>query len=263
MVTAAQQMDGMASFMEYLAAGPFYYYPGWDRCDPIHSGYADCSGSVVASMRHVGIEVICTGSFQLAIWCHQQGLGLSFEEAINTRGSLFFKGIHEGQGGIPGEDPGHVAMGVGHSRLVVEARNRAAGILLGPGDWRGWDYCARPPFLSKSRTPIIRPRPRPKPQARKREHVIIHDALHPGLDADHPRIVDIDPTNNGMIFLGNGAALQTAKSAQLGNLTVVNPGYVPGEEYKGAYPDKDGGGFTMMSLQKNGQWGTRHYRFRA
>lgn len=155
------QLEASVDFAEYIASHDYAYSQADGRCDPIHSGHADCSGLAVASARWVGVDLPCTGSFALAQMCHAAGTGITFEEACERRGSLFFLGIREGQGGVPGRDPGHVAIGRGRDvreRRTVEARNRRAGILFGPVDGRNWTYCAMPPWL-RGAVPITTPPP--------------------------------------------------------------------------------------------------------
>lgn len=153
-------LEGFVQFAERIANGPYYYYTGSGRCDPLHSGYADCSGLVVAGLRSQGVGIDCTGSFMLARICHANGTGIPFSQARNTRGALLFMGINEGQGGRPGIDPGHVAI-VSRPGVTVEARNRRAGILYGPTDNRGWNYCAMPPWFRNQPGPGPAPAPGP------------------------------------------------------------------------------------------------------
>lgn len=166
MATAYEQMNAMVDFSEAIAAGPYYYYQGPGRCDPLNSGYADCSGQVVASYRHIGFDMVCTGSFQLAIWAHQEHRGISYDQARSTRGALCWIGINEGQGGVPGRDPGHIGWSLGNG-LTCEARNSRVGIVIADFDWRGWDYFALPPFLNYSA--VVEPEQPEKPEPPKRK----------------------------------------------------------------------------------------------
>lgn len=154
-------LEGAVRFSINVANGPYRYgsFDCSDRCNPAASGCADCSGLVCASVRSQGRQVACLGSFAIARICHQAGLGLSLEDARAERGALVFIGTHEGQGGIAGVDPGHVARSLGNG-LVVEARNHRAGILVGNFDNRGWVYGAHDPWLWKPGSP---PKPLPVP----------------------------------------------------------------------------------------------------
>lgn len=140
------QVLAFVAFAERIANGPYRYYAGGDRCNPLASGLSDCSGLVVASARAAGVTIDCTGSFSLAQRCHAAHTGVSLDVARATRGALLFKGINEGQGGRPGIDSGHVAISEGDG-TTVEARNSRAGILFGPFDGRGWDYAGLPPWF--------------------------------------------------------------------------------------------------------------------
>lgn len=159
------QITEFVNFLDTLAAGNYYYSQGAGRCDPLSSGYADCSGAVVAAARHVGVTIDCTGSFAISRMCHAAGTGIGTDEARNTRGALLFLGENEGQGGIPGVDPGHIATSSGDG-TIVEARNHNAGILITPYDFfGGWAYHALPPwFPATSDTP---PSPMPPPEVAK------------------------------------------------------------------------------------------------
>ena len=159
------QTDDFVLFAERIAAGNYYYYQGAGRCDPLRSGYADCSGLVVASLRRVGIAIESTGSFALARMGHAADAGLSITEGRRTRGALCYIGTNEGQGGRPGIDPGHVAISRWDG-TTVEARNRRAGIGIFDYDNRGWDWVGRNHWTSTTPTP---PEPTPTPPPEEAE----------------------------------------------------------------------------------------------
>lgn len=140
------QRDVYVNALLTQVARHIYYEQGPGRCHPDQSGYSDCSGFTSFGMNQAGIPWDCDGSFDQARRGHQAGTGLSIDEARHTRGAWLFEGMNEGQGGIPGVDPGHVSTSLGDGR-TVEARGHSSGVGIFTFDSLRWDWACKPPGL--------------------------------------------------------------------------------------------------------------------
>lgn len=157
----------------------------WPHC-------VDCSGLTSATLNQLGLNEGCTGSFQQSIESHRVGGGLPFSVAINTPGAFAWEGINQGQGGVPGRDPGHVGIFVGDGTHTLEARGHWAGIGLFFARSLVWDYCGMMPGVTRADGPIPVPLPHPLPP-------------HP------PQITQEDSVS--MVALPNSAVTQTGREA--------------------------------------------------
>lgn len=158
-------LDGLVKWQIAIALNDRYRYGSYDcsnRCDPLSSGCADCSGFQVAGWASQGVYVPCSGSFAQSRLCHRLNLGVPVDQA--RAGDLLFIGANEGQGALDGSKDGiwsgHVARKClgprGEPSWVVEARNHRAGITWSSAFYgRGWSYAAHDPYLAF--TPPVTP----------------------------------------------------------------------------------------------------------
>lgn len=123
------------------------YNQGSQRCEPDISGYGDCSGVICWATRKVGINLGCTGSFALAQLGHHFNTGISIEQARNTKGAWVFQGINQGQGGVPGRDPGHIGTSLGNGQ-TFEARGHIAGVGVFDFNSIRWVWACQPPYMT-------------------------------------------------------------------------------------------------------------------
>ena len=144
---------------------PGVHYGSYDcphRCRPDQYPHCvDCSGLTSYVLNTLGLNEGCTGSFEQSIECHRAGTGMSIDDAFRTPGALLFQGINEGQGGVPGRDPGHVGISMGDNLHSLEARGHWSGVGVFYARSLIWQYAAMP--VGVSRQPIPQPLP-PGPQ---------------------------------------------------------------------------------------------------
>lgn len=140
---------------------PQWYSKQEPRNQPPWTHHADCSGGLCYLLNAVGVPYPESNSWNMAVHCHQLGLGISLEEARHTPGAWFIIGANEGQTNIQGL--GHIGMFVGDGIHTFEWRGRYAGV--GVFDYRSHyriDYCAHAPGINYSPTkplpPIVVPK---------------------------------------------------------------------------------------------------------
>ncbi len=145
---------------------PGVHYGSWDcphRCSPdVAPHCVDCSGLTSYVLNKLGLNEGCTGSFLQAIECHRAGTGMSIDQAFRTPGALLFQGKNEGQGGIPGKDPGHVGISAGDNVHSLEARGHYSGVGVFQARSLIWQYAAMPVGVTAAH-PIPNPPPGPQP----------------------------------------------------------------------------------------------------
>lgn len=137
------------------------------RCHPEWAPHCcDCSGLTSSVFRRIGLvgADYCTGSFQQAIDSHRAGGGMSIEEARHTPGAGLWRGKNQGQGGIPGQDPGHVGISVGDGVHSLEARGHWAGNGLFLLDSLVWDFAGMFAGVVRASGPTTEPLPKPPPE---------------------------------------------------------------------------------------------------
>lgn len=130
------------------------YHPHYgfaNRCRPDQWPHqCDCSGTTTYLLNRVGIAHGCDGSFAQAREIHAHGSRLTIEQAAHTPGAFLFRGINEGQGGIPGVDHGHVGISRGDGLHSLEGRSHASGV----GQFNlwslDWDYAGMWPGVTAS-----------------------------------------------------------------------------------------------------------------
>lgn len=155
------QRDDFVAYLRWLVDVRHIRYDNpasESRCQPEMSGFADCSGFVVAGERHVGIGKACITSFGFAQEGHAAHTGMTLEEARWTRGALLIIGNNEGQGG----SHGHIEVSLGLGNHNVGARNHAMGVGYFTIDSLPWSYCCRPVGMAGFDS-VPAPHPVPKP----------------------------------------------------------------------------------------------------
>lgn len=122
-----------------------------DRCHPdIGNHCGDCSGGTSRALELNGAGHGCEGSFAQARRFHDAGTGLSLADALWTPGAFGFVGINEGQGGIPGRDPGHVFMFEGDGLHSLEFRGHEAGVGRFFATSHVVSWCGFPPGIKRT-----------------------------------------------------------------------------------------------------------------
>lgn len=143
---------------------PGVHYGSFDcphRCRPDQAPHCvDCSGLTSYVLNKLGVPFRasdCTGSFQQARELHAAGRGMSVEKAMRTPGALLFQGVNEGQGGIPGVDPGHVGFSAGDGFHTLEARGHYSGVGVFYRLPSAWDWAGMPVGVEN----VVKPVPVP------------------------------------------------------------------------------------------------------
>jgi hypothetical protein len=140
-----------------------------DVNDPNPSAF-DCSELVEWACGRAGVQpVMPDGSWIQQRWCKSNGLIVSVEEAIATRGALLFK--HRDAAGNP-VDPGptcppkaHVAISLGDGH-TIEAMGSQYGVLVASALQRDWTAGGRIPgctYGGAPQPPPPAPGPAPRP----------------------------------------------------------------------------------------------------
>ncbi len=159
------QRDDFVAYLRWLVDVKHIRYDNpasESRCTPETSGFADCSGFVVAGERHVGIPKPCITSFGFAQEGHAANSGMSLELARDTKGALLIIGQDEGQGG----SHGHIEVSLGDGVHTVGARNHLMGVGYFTIDSLPWSYCCRPVGMTGFDTPgSTGPKPQPVKEA--------------------------------------------------------------------------------------------------
>lgn len=137
------------------------------RCYPDRPPHCtDCSGVTSRAEQLLGLipEGDCEGSFEQARRAHAAGPGIPFAEALWKPGCWGFIGMNEGQGGVPGRDPGHVFTFVGDGVHSAEARGHHSGVGIydAHAHESTVDWCGMPPGVTRAGQPGT---PAPTPQA--------------------------------------------------------------------------------------------------
>lgn len=110
----------------------------------------DCSGYVHWVCGRNGIT-IPQGSWNQALWCRDNGMLMSVQDAINTPGALLFAGDNNGYSGYG--PSGHVGFSLGNGK-TAEARGSAYGV----GSWsaynRPWTNAGMIPGVTYNVPPV-------------------------------------------------------------------------------------------------------------
>lgn len=160
-ITGEQVRD--AALAVFRIGGVHYDQCG-SRCHPDQYPHCvDCSGLTSFVLNELGLVEGCTGSFQQAREAHRVGGGFSIDAALNTPGCLLFQGINQGQGGVPGRDPGHVGISAGDGVHTLEARGHWAGVGVFFGRSLVWQWAGMMPGVTTGAAPMPPVDPSPLP----------------------------------------------------------------------------------------------------